>query len=79
MQVVPKPDAIDSIGPVSLAKSVAFPTSIDLMSMLGGPLLFEKLVPYAIQEAITEYQERVAKTMKGIETKVSDAVSLGSK
>ncbi len=79
MQVVPKPDAIDPVGPVSMAKSVAFPTSSDLMTMLGGPLLFEKLVPYAVQEAITEYQERVTKTVKGIETKVSDAVSLGSK
>lgn len=79
MQVVPKPDALDAVGPVSMAKSIAFPSSIDLMGMLGGPLLFEKLVPYAIQEAIIEYQKRVSKTVKEIDTKTADAMSLGSK
>jgi hypothetical protein len=79
MQVVPKPESIDPVDPVSMAKAVPFPSSTDLLTLAGPTLLFDKLVPYAVQQANTEYAERRSKLVEDFEGQAKDASSLGIK
>ena len=61
-----------------MAKSVPFPDSAALLEIAGSGL-FEKIIPFAVQEAAEEYKGIRDKKIEEIQDKIKDVLTLSTK